>query len=71
VYAVGLFERPKFLEKLATLTGGQALWARSLKDLPEVVENISREFRNQYMIGYSSNNPQNDGKYRKVKVELT
>ena len=71
VYAVGIFERPKFLEKLATLTGGQALWARTLKDLPEVVETISREFRNQYMIGYSSNNPQNDGKYRKVKVELT
>ena len=38
VYSVGLFERPKFLEKLATMTGGQALWARSLKDLPEVIE---------------------------------
>jgi Ca-activated chloride channel homolog len=71
VYSVGLYERPRFLERLAGLTGGQALWAHSLKDLPEAIERISREFRNQYMIGYSSNNPQNDGKYRKVKVELT
>jgi Ca-activated chloride channel family protein len=71
VYSVGLFERPRFLEKLAALTGGQALWAHSLKDLPDAIDQISREFRNQYMIGYSSNNPQNDGKYRKVKVELT
>jgi VWFA-related protein len=70
-YAIGLFERPRFLEKLAAQTGGQALWAHSLKDLPDAIERISREFRNQYMIGYSSNNPQNDGKYRKVKVELT
>jgi Ca-activated chloride channel homolog len=70
VYSVGLFERPRLLEKLAALTGGQALWAHSLKDLPDAIERISREFRNQYMIGYSSNNPQNDGKYRKVKVEL-
>ncbi len=69
-YSVGLFERPRFLEKLAAQTGGQAVWAHSLKDLPEAIERISREFRNQYMIGYSSNNPQNDGKYRKVKVEL-
>jgi Ca-activated chloride channel family protein len=71
VYSVGLFERPRFLERLAALTGGQALWAHNLKELPEAIEQISREFRNQYMIGYSSNNPQNDGKYRKVKVELT
>jgi Ca-activated chloride channel homolog len=70
VYSIGLFERPRFLEKLATMTGGQALWAHSLKDLPDSIEHISREFRNQYTIGYSSNNPQNDGKYRKVKVEL-
>jgi Ca-activated chloride channel family protein len=71
VYAIGLFERPKFLEKLAVLTGGEAVWARKLKDLPDAVDRISREFRNQYMIGYSSNNPQNDGKYRKVRVELS
>lgn len=69
-YSIGLFERPRFLEKLAAQTGGQAVWAHSLKDLPNAIERISREFRNQYMIGYSSNNPQNDGKYRKVKVEL-
>ena len=35
MYSVGLFERPRLLEKLAALTGGQALWAHSLKDLPD------------------------------------
>jgi Ca-activated chloride channel family protein len=70
VYAIGLFERPKFLEKMAALTGGQAFWAHNLKDLPDAIDRLSREFRNQYVIGYSSNNQRNDGKYHKVRIEL-
>jgi Ca-activated chloride channel family protein len=70
VYAIGLFERPRFLEKLAADTGGRAFWAHKLEDLPETIERLSQEFRNQYVLGYSSKNEQKDGKYRKVRVEL-
>jgi Ca-activated chloride channel homolog len=70
IYAIGLFERPRFLEKLAADSGGTAFWAHKLKDLPETVDKLSQEFRNQYVLGYASRNRNNDGKYRRVRVEL-
>jgi len=70
VYAIGLFEKPKFLKRLAAETGGGAVWARNLSELPDAVDKLSQEFRNQYVLGYSSANKQSDGKYRKVRVEL-
>ena len=70
VYSIGLFERPHFLEKLAADSGGHAFWTHKLSDLPQTIDHLSREFRNQYVLAYSSNNARNDGKYRKVRVEL-
>jgi len=70
VYAIGLFERPKFLEKLAALTGGETFWAHHLSDLPDAVDKLTRALRNQYVIGYSPNKVENDGKFRKIKIEL-
>jgi Ca-activated chloride channel family protein len=70
IYSIGLFERPSFLEKLATDTGARAIWARKLGDLPSAVEELSRDFRNQYVLGYSTPMPQNDGKYHDVRVEV-
>lgn len=70
VYAIGLFDRPRFLEKLAALTGGEAFWAHRLKDLPDAVDKLTRTLRNQYVLGYSPNKSENDGKYRKIRVEL-
>jgi Ca-activated chloride channel homolog len=32
---------------------------------------LTNEIRNQYVLGYYTNNPENDGKYRKVKVALS
>jgi VWFA-related protein len=70
IYSIGLFERPYFLEKLAMDTGARAIWARKLEDLPKVVEDLSRDFRNQYVLGYSPTLPQNDGKYHDVRLEI-
>jgi len=71
VYAVGLFERFRFLEKLAVETGGKAYLARKMKDLPETVERLSNELRNQYVLGYYPSNSDKDGKYRSVRVAVT
>ncbi len=38
--------------------------------LPGAVEKISAAIRNQYLLGYVSDNPANDGLYRKVEVRL-
>jgi len=70
IYSIGLFERPGFLEKLAMDAGGRAIWAHKLADLPKVVDELSRDFRNQYVLGYSPQARQNDGKYHDVRVEI-
>jgi VWFA-related protein len=70
IYSIGLFERPRFLEKLAMDTGGLAIWAHKLQNLPDTVDQISRDFRNQYVLGYSPVVRPNDGKYHDVRVEI-
>ena len=71
VYAIGLFERPRFLEKLADETGGGVIWVRKLSELPAAMERLSAEIRNEYSIGYYSDHAQSDGKYHKVRIEVT
>ena len=70
VYGIGILHRPRLLQQLAEETGGTVLIARSLSELPDVIERLSREIRSQYVLGYSSTNLLNDGKYRRVKIEL-
>lgn len=70
VYAIGLFERPEFLEKLAMDTGGTALWAHKVQDLSDAVDKLIRDFRNQYVLGYSPAERPKDGKYHSVRVEI-
>ena len=70
IFAIGLFTRSKPLQQLAEETGGRLLEAHNIEELPELVQKLSTEIRSQYMLGYSSHNPENDGRYRKVKVEL-
>jgi VWFA-related protein len=70
IYSIGLFERPQFLEKLAMDTGGMAIWAHKLQELPDVVDKLSRDFRNQYVLGYSPAERPNDGKYHSIRVEI-
>jgi len=70
LYGIGLLHRPRLLQQFAEETGGQVLLAQSMSELPSVVERLSKEIRSQYLLGYSSSNAPNDGKYHKVKVEL-
>jgi Ca-activated chloride channel family protein len=70
IYAMGLFHHPRLLQQLAEETGGKALVAQNLSELPDIVKKLSSEIRSQYVLGYSSSNPANDGKYHRVKIEL-
>jgi Ca-activated chloride channel family protein len=70
IYAIGLFTRARPLQQLTEESGGRLLEVRNLAELPEMLQTLSTEIRNQYLLGYSSSNQGNDGKYRKVKVEL-
>ncbi len=70
LFAIGLFERPKILEKLADETGGRVIWVRKVSELPDAMEKLSLQIRNQYVVGYFSDHARNDGKYHKVRVEI-
>src|SRR5579871_27680 len=70
IYAIGISERSKFLGRISEETGGRAFWVHKVDELPDVIDRLSTEFRSHYLLGYSSKNAQNDGKYRKVKVAL-
>jgi Ca-activated chloride channel family protein len=70
VYVIGISERPKFLQRIADETGGRAFWVRKVDELPDAIDRLSTEFRSHYLLGYRSTNLENDGKYRKVKVQV-
>jgi VWFA-related protein len=82
IYAMGVFEPftfgltasemsgPRVLSEISSQTGGRALAATSLKDLPGIAATIGLELRNQYVLAYSPANGNRDGKYHKVEVKL-
>ena len=70
IYAIGLYYRPRLLRQLADETGGKVLVAQNMAELPDVVQRLSAEIRNQYLLGYTSSNAPTDGKFHKVKIEI-
>ena len=66
-----LFEQGRFLRRLAKETGGSYAVGRSLEQIDEFYDKILEELFSQYSLGYVSSNPKRDGKYRKIKVEVS
>jgi Ca-activated chloride channel family protein len=61
----------KWLSSITDATGGRAIAADDRKQIPEIAALISRELRNQYVLGYRPSNVARDGKWHKVQVMLT
>jgi Ca-activated chloride channel family protein len=54
IYPIALGRtRPQAFAELATLTGGRSFHVRDARQLPETLQAIISELRNQYLIGYS------------------
>ncbi len=66
-----LFTEGRFLKRLARETGGSYAVGRSLEQIDELYDGILEELYSQYSLGYVSANTKRDGKYRKIKVEVT
>jgi VWFA-related protein len=67
----GLIQRhARLLRRLSEETGACFYPVQKLSDLPEAVAKINAAIRHQYLLGYCSNNPRNDGLYRKIEVKL-
>jgi len=61
----------KILEQMAEETGGKVFFPFKVEELEEAFQQISRELRSQYNIGYISSNAQRDGSYRKIEIRLS
>jgi Ca-activated chloride channel family protein len=84
VYAMGIFDPmdspkkrpaeevkgPGLLSELAELSGGRHYPIDDLNELPKISERIGMELRNEYVLGYSPETLERDGKYRTIKLTL-
>ena len=83
IYAIGIYEpiaargrTPEeasgqgLLTEIAEQTGGRQYPVDNLNELPDIAAKIGVELRNQYVLGYSPQNQERDGRYRKVQVKL-
>lgn len=58
-------------KKLTEETGGRMISVSSEKKLEQAFDEISEELRSQYTVGYYPSDTAKDGRFRKVKVEMT
>jgi VWFA-related protein len=58
-----------FLNALATFSGGRVFQPTASRELARIYESILDELGAQYVIGYVSDNPARDGKFRRIAVE--
>jgi VWFA-related protein len=57
--------------KITEETGGRTISVNSEKHLAEAFDQISEELRSQYTLGYYPTNAARDGKFRKIKVDMS
>jgi len=79
VYSIGYLENQPAsartlqqtqLQRMASITGGQAFFPTSVKDLEKIYEKIQREIAARYSLGYLSNDTRKDGAWRKVEIRV-
>ena len=58
------------LTELAGITGGRAYFPKSIDEVEAICQQIARELRNQYTIGYYPRNEKRDGARRLVTVNV-
>mgnify|MGYP006267244049 CR=1 FL=1 len=60
----------KIMERLATPTGGRALFTDSVDELHGAFGELLDELSNQYLLGYASTNGRRDDSWRRIRVEV-
>ncbi len=81
IYAIGIYgqgmllpeeERggPKLLTDIAERTGGRQIAVHYASELPDAAAQIALELRHQYILAYSPDHIERDGKYHHVQVKI-
>ena len=80
IYAIGFLENQSSsvrtqqrlqLAQLADITGGQAYFPMSMKEVEAIYDRIVAEIDSRYLLGYVSTDRRMDGAWRSVEVRLT
>jgi VWFA-related protein len=86
IYTISVFDPPRnkkpielgeerngifFLEELANRTGGVQIIVRGSEEINRAATSIARVIRDQYLIGYVPEKPDNSGKWHSIKVKVT
>lgn len=58
------------LQRMAEITGGEALFPSSIKEVEKMYEGIQRRIAARYSLGYVSSDTRMDGNWRKVEIKL-
>jgi len=79
IYAIGLLDEERkrervrakrALDMLTKATGGLAHYPSDLSEVTSIARQVAHEIRNQYIIAYSPSNPELDGTFRRIRVEI-
>lgn len=78
IYSIGIRDRdfPEgkldsgSLKKVSDRTGGRAFFPQNTAELTLAFAQIDQELRSQYLIGYSPTNPNRDGAYRQIRIDI-
>jgi Ca-activated chloride channel homolog len=83
IYTIGVFSEDdrehekrmvrhskKVLQEIAEATGGQAYFPDNLSQVTPICEQVAKEIRNQYTIGYYPTNTAKDGTFRAVQLKV-
>ncbi|HWR16957.1 MAG TPA: VWA domain-containing protein [Terriglobales bacterium] len=61
----------RWLTQVSEITGGRTISVDNADAMPDAAARISRELRNQYVLGYRPADITQDGKWRKIRVRVT
>jgi Ca-activated chloride channel family protein len=79
VYTIGFLENQSHasrteqrlhLQQMADVTGGQAYFPQSIKEMEKIYDRVVTELESRYLLGYVSTDPRTDGTWRPVEVRL-
>src|SRR5712692_11585880 len=79
IYSIGLFsdedkknkkKAQRALKDISTASGGVAFFPENVDDAHSICEQVARDIRNQYTLGYYPSNTKKDGTFRTVAVDV-
>jgi Ca-activated chloride channel family protein len=76
VFSVGLLSEfgglkaEQSLIRMAESSGGRAYFPENVEQARAMMEKIARDLREQYTLGYFSSDPNRDGSWRSVRVDV-